>query len=542
MMRRAPSLPGRAPLPGDLLPGPSQDDTPPRRKGAEGEAVDLEPASHTRIPVAVLVGSIVAIGLFLRLWGINRTGFNTDEAVYAGQGASIAGNPHLSPFFPIFRAHPLLFQTIISVLYRVHVSDIGARLLAVGFGVGTIILVYLAGREIWSRNVGLVAALIIAVMPYHVVVSRQVLLDGPMTFFTTLALFLLARFARTERPAWLAAAAGSLALSFLSKETTIIMVGSAYAFFALAPRIKVRARSLVLATIVFVVCISPYPLSLKFAGRGSTGNQFLAWQLFRRPNHTATFYLHHLPSALGWTVLAAAVVGTAFVWGQRDWHMTLLTSWIVVPTAFFSLWPVKGFQYLLPIAAPIAILAAIGLLELASRVPKRGRSIVAVGLVFGLVVIPLGVASWRRIAPSTSGTFLAGSGGVPGGREAGEWVAAHVPANTRMLALGPSMANIIQFYGNRKTYGLSVSPNPLHRNPVYEPVPNPDHLIRTNEIQYLIWDSYSASRSKHFSTQLLRYVDRYHGRAVFNSTVLAPSSGARAGVEKPVITIYEVRP
>ena len=41
-------------------------------------------------------------------------GFNSDEAVYAGQGASIAGDAALRPFFPIFRAHPLLYQTALS--------------------------------------------------------------------------------------------------------------------------------------------------------------------------------------------------------------------------------------------------------------------------------------------------------------------------------------------------------------------------------------------------------------------------------------------
>ena len=31
-------------------------------------------------------------------------------------------------------------------------------------------------------------------MPYHVVVTRQVLLDGPMVFFATVALWLLVRY------------------------------------------------------------------------------------------------------------------------------------------------------------------------------------------------------------------------------------------------------------------------------------------------------------------------------------------------------------
>ena len=37
-------------------------------------------------------------------------GFNSDEAVYAGQAASLAGNPHYTGTFPVFRAHPMLVQ------------------------------------------------------------------------------------------------------------------------------------------------------------------------------------------------------------------------------------------------------------------------------------------------------------------------------------------------------------------------------------------------------------------------------------------------
>ena len=42
-------------------------------------------------------------------------GYNTDEAVYAGQAAAIAGVPYLKDMFPVFRAHPLLFQFILSL-------------------------------------------------------------------------------------------------------------------------------------------------------------------------------------------------------------------------------------------------------------------------------------------------------------------------------------------------------------------------------------------------------------------------------------------
>lgn len=135
----------------------------------------------------------------LRLWNINAIGFNSDEAVYAGQAASIVGNSEFLPHFPVFRAHPLLFQATLSLPYQVGVADLPGRLLSVGFGLATVGLVYLLGKELYGRRAGYLAVLLIAVMPYHVVVTRQVLLDGPMTFFATLSLYLLARFAGTGR-------------------------------------------------------------------------------------------------------------------------------------------------------------------------------------------------------------------------------------------------------------------------------------------------------------------------------------------------------
>jgi hypothetical protein len=102
------------------------------------------------------------------------------------------------------------------------------------------------------------------------------------------------------------------------------------------------------------------------------------------------------------------------------------------------------------------------------------------------------------------------------------------------------MANIVQWYGDRTARGLSVSPNPPNRNPVYDPIVNPDLAIRRNEVQYLVWDSFSAARSPHFSASLERYVDRFHGREVHRETVRETIDGVL--VDNPVMIVYEVRP
>jgi uncharacterized membrane protein len=485
----------------------------------------------------VLPALLLAPAILLRLWNIDALGYNSDEAVYAGQAAAIAGDPALEPLFPAFRAHPLLFQTIVSFGYHVGDGELFGRVAAVSLGVATVYLVFALGSLLYGRGAGLVAGLLLALMPYHVVVTRQLLLDGPMVLWATLALYALARFVQIRRPAWLYVTAAALGLAFLTKETSIVLVGAVYAFLALTPGLAIPRRHLAGSVALLSLFVTAYPLSLFLAGRTGRGGGYLAWQLFRRPNHDWAFYPTVVPVAIGLLVVCAAALGLWYARREPRWKLTLLVSWIAVPAAFFQLWPVKGFQYLLPIAPAVAILAALGLVRFTpgwKRLPARPALI-------AVVAISLLVASWQQIQPARSDDFLAGSGGLPGGREAGEWMEKHVPRGARVMTIGPSLANVIQYYAHRQANGLAVSPNPRSRNPAYDPVRNPDRLIRDNEIQYLVWDAFSSRRSEFFSERLLRYVDRYHGRAVHSETISAKTPAGRTAT-KPLIVIYEVRP
>jgi dolichol-phosphate mannosyltransferase len=505
------------------------------------------PASRVSPLLALLaVAAVAAPAAALRLWHINALGFNSDEAVYAGQAASIAGDPQLDKLFPVFRAHPLLFQLMTSLVYRIHVGDLAPRLLAVAFGLGTVAAGYALGKQVYGRRAGLITALLLAVMPYFVVVNRQALLDGPMAFFSVLALYLIAKFAADGRRWALYGAGAALGLAFISKETAAVLVPADYAFLALTPSVRVRLRELATFFGCFLAVALPYPVSLAVAGGGTSGKHFLTWQLFRPSNHVWYFYPTVVPSAIGIPVLVCAA-GTLVLAGlsqKWSWRESLLLSWIIVPYLFFQLWPVKGFQYLLPVAAPCAVLAAglLGDSALAERL-GRGRARAGAGISATATVAVaawLAVLSWTSISQASSASFLAGTGGVPGGREAGAWIRKHTPIDTEMLAIGPSMANILEFYGHRQVLGLSVSPNPLHRNPAYTPVSNPDLLLRSGQVQYIVWDSYSAARTAFFTRRLMTYVRRYRGSEVYVGSVSVRTP--IGPVLRPVIIIYEVRP
>ncbi len=508
--------------------------------------VEVDEALLTRI--LLLVAFLV--GIFLRVWQINAMGYNTDEAVYSGQAAAIAGVPILKDIFPIFRAHPLLFQVLLSFVYQFHFSDVAGRLFAVAISLGTIFLTYQIGKLLYGKVPGAISALIMALMPYHVLVSRQVLLDGPMVFFATLSLYLIAKFSISQKSTWLYLAGASMGFTFLAKETSIILMGAIYSFLALSPEIKVRIRDIIISIILWVIVILPFPLSISLGGSSTTGRNYLAWQLFRRPNHDGSFYISNVPQVIGILVILAAFLGIFFLWRNRSWKEKILLCWILIPLTFFQIWPVKGFQYLLPIAPPIAVLAGrfLGLIDRQSFELKPlslFRNVANFKLfssiVVGLIVVTLFTTSWWRIQPEISTRFLAGTGGVPGGREAGEWINEHAPLNSTFMTIGPSMANIIKFYGQRQAYGLSVSPNPLHRNPSYTPINNPDARIRQSEIQYIIWDSFSTSRSNFFSEKLMGYVRLYNGRAVHTESITTKDSEGNTIVQ-PIIIIYEVHP
>ncbi len=488
---------------------------------------------------------IIAAGAAIRLWQINILGFNSDEAVYAGQAAAIARVPYLTNLFPVFRAHPLLFQFLLALVYRWQgVNDLWPRLLSVAFGLATIYVIYLLGSMLYGPRAGLIAAAFLAVMPYHVIVTRQGLLDGPMVFFATLTLYLLAKFTVTERAAWLYAAGVGMGLTFLAKETGIILLGAIYAFLALARHVRVRIVHAIGAVVVMAVTIAPYVISLKLSGASSTGQNYLIWQLFRRANHPLDFYFSTVPQAIGYLVIAAALLGFFVLYRERSWREALLVWWIIVPVAFFELWPTKGFQYLLPVAPAVAVLAARPLARWSPFAAMSGSKWRQVwdGLYRatpGIIALVLLFSSVQAIQPSVSTTFTAGTGGIPGVRETGDWIDANTPKGAVILTIGPSMANMVRYYGQRAAFALSISPNPLYRNPAYVPVLNPDLEIRNGDVQYLVWDSFSAARSQFFSDMLLKLSGRFNGRIVHTESIPVTLPDG-SSVDKPVIVIYEV--
>ena len=74
-------------------------------------------------------------------------------------------------------------------------------------------------------------------------VTRQVLLDGLMTLCATGVLYCIVRYSETIALRWLLAAGAMMGATILSKETSIVLAGGLYAYFALTPAVRHQISS-----------------------------------------------------------------------------------------------------------------------------------------------------------------------------------------------------------------------------------------------------------------------------------------------------------
>ena len=102
------------------------------------------------------------------------------------------------------------------------VHEIFARAIVIVFSLGTTLLLYLFGRDMFSRRAGLLAALAFAIAPGAVYYGRTITPDTDMLFFMTGTLYWWWRFTDSRRRADFALAVVFGALAWLAKPVALI--------------------------------------------------------------------------------------------------------------------------------------------------------------------------------------------------------------------------------------------------------------------------------------------------------------------------------
>ena len=511
---------------------------------------DVPERRWARLAVAAAVIAIVAVALLVRFVHLTALGFNSDEAVYSGQAGSLAGVGAYARSFSPFRAHPLLLQSALAIEYTAlgRMSEYASRATVALLGAASVFATYRLGRRMYGLAVGLGAAAGLALMPYHVFISRQVLLDVPAGLAVLLAFAALYRYDGVETRRWLYLAGALAGVACVIKETMIVFLPAAVLYLAWTKLLRsTRLRDGFLALVLMGMMLAPF-VGTRFVFSGSSAGGYIIYQLFRDPNHPiwyfpVVFWIFITPLAV-----LSVVGGFVLACVRRERADKLLVSWMAVFGLFFQFWPTKLLPYAIILTPAMALLGARGVVAGVRAVRERGSlrtaAIVAV-VATAAILVPMMRPTWQAGAvirdSSFSGPFTTDVEvqDFAGGREAGTWLGTHTPTNTVVLTMGPSLGNLVSFYGDRDFYALSVSQDPKLRNPAYRPIPNPDSEIRQMHVQYAVWDAYTADRSPFFSQRLMSYVTKYAGTPVYS--VWVDGNDVRTGRVAPTTATTEVR-
>lgn len=483
--------------------------------------------------ILVTIGAIIP-----RVWDLGTAGFNNDEAIYAGQAATLAGYDEFQKHFSIFRAHPLLLQFINSLMIGMFgISDTILRIVPAIFGTCTIILTYIVGKMLYDRKVAMVSSIVVTILSYHILLSRQVLLDVPLSFFYTLTfLFLILHLKKPNSIFWVYLLGLSAGLSFLSKEVGIFaLISSIVSLFFIK---TISVKNIIIIAFTFLLTTSPYWIPiLTIPEANEAVIKYWNWQTSRDPNQSDAFYFDIISKeALGYVLTGLCVLSIIYSIKTKNIlkpQVFLILIWITIPLTLFHFLAVKGFAFVLP-TIPAFVLLGVSFLfsNWFKKMPSYKVFLVAiVPLIFVFSGPPL--HHILQIPPIN----LVGSGEEPHAREGAIWIRDNLPGGAAFLTLDIRTANIIKYYSNNDAFSLHAN-----QNPAYTKVENPDLAILQGEIDYLVYDVYLAERFgylKEEKSEINELVIKYNATPIHTEYDSYLDKNGK-NLIKPAIIIYSL--
>lgn len=480
---------------------------------------------------------IIALAFFLRFWDIGWNGFNGDESIYSGQAASLLGEKDYIKHFAVFRAHPLLLQAMVSISFALFgVHDMVARIVPVIFGTLTVFVTYLVAKELFDRKIGLISCLILALLPFHIVFSRQVLVDVPLSFFVMLFLYFVTKYRITGHNIYSYWTGVSCGLSFISKEVGIITIPIFLIYTLITHSLKLNKFFIFFLGLISGV----FPYFFLVLTRQDAANAIYHYAIFQlsREGHkfSPQYFSILLNEAFGYVLSILCIVSVFLIWIEsrrtksRTYKEQIILLILTLSTffLFYQFLPSTGDRFMITLVPPAVIL---GCAFLVTNSVRRLR----VQKLLYLIIVPLIIFSTNfymsKVLPIEDLKISDGLG-TTWKREAALWIKNNAPVDAGILTDNMPLANIIRFYSIHSVYAVSISPNPS-----YLQVDNPAFLILNNNITIIVQDLDPLRKSK-ATEELAKFLEFSDPKLVY--------TGFKHGIEDgkdtatPMIKVYQL--
>ena len=487
----------------------------------------------------ILILTILITAFIIRFYELGDLGFNNDEAIYSGQAASLANYSEYQNQFSIFRAHPLLLQFLISIsFYFFGISEFTARIIPVLLGCGIIVISYFIAKYLYNRQTAILSSVILSLLPYHIIISKQVLVDVSMSFFLTLDLLLIILYYRRPNILLLYGIGITTGLCFLSKEIGIISFIISTLSIIIINR-KIKIKNILVVTLHFIFVTSPYWVSFFTLEEARESIlEYIDWQSSRPANHDSLYYFDILfTDILGYVLSFLVVIAyLAIIFKKRNWNFrnfVIPFLWIILPLVFYQIISVKGYHFLFSLT-PFLVIFGISILS-NQWIKKLSRNYIILISIIPLILISNKYIIYEYFLLIPHNPFL-GSESLSYMKDAALWIKENTSNDSTFLTLYTHMSNIIKFYAQRDSIAIQAN-----NNPSYQKVENIDMLILGKKINYIVYEKIQINNGKFLENKALKledYVDKYDGIPVYIKYQNHSNIENTKTLSEPAIIVY----
>jgi len=308
---------------------------------------------------------------------------NPDEGRYAEVPREmLAAGDFVTPRLdgvPYFEKPPLMYWTVAACLRLFGSSEWSVRTAPALFALGGVLLAYAAGRRLYGRRAGLLAALVLGTSLLYLALARLLILDMAVSVLMSATLFCFILGVREPpgaRRRWLFYGLyASAALATLTKGLMGFLVPGAVMFlWLLAFNQWKRLRPLYLpsGTLLFLAIAGPWHVLAAMRNPPWPRFYFVYehWERFLSTSHNRTepwwFFIPIILLGLfPWIGFLGSALRTALAggWARRkdNAEAWFFVAWAAFVFLFFSLSQSKLIPYILPVFPPLAVLMGAGL-------------------------------------------------------------------------------------------------------------------------------------------------------------------------------------
>lgn len=343
---------------------------------------------------------IFGFALAMRLYGLSAAGNSWDEHFYYDAAQKFAQNIRAGDFrsesWIINQEHPPLGKYL--YIPAVALNSIldppndrayaTARILSAIYSVLTVLLVYQIGRHFFSKSMGFLAAVILALIPSYLAYSKTIVLDMPLVLFFTAATYFFLKAIEENKPQNYTWAVIFAAAAFTTKFNGGLILILFIAIFLLYNLKQVKTEKSVTIPILllfsplifFLVLILIWPwlwndtfdhlLKSFMHWGGRIEEEFLGKE---REGPIYYFLLYFLVTTPALLFIPFLTWICQTLKNRQNLHLSIL-FWFLVPflISFFHLRQ-DGIRYILPSYPAFALGTALGLQNMSLKLQNFGR-------------------------------------------------------------------------------------------------------------------------------------------------------------------------